>query len=129
MDTLLKEKITGFYLDVVRYSFNYLFDNEIDDLRIYLDTESEKKIITNIQRHCFRKRVKPKEDDNVVVLTLDNDGLSLSYTKGDYDLTFNQYIDLLYNYADKDDLKVTQFVQKRLFKESLDYGFKRIGLK
>ena len=127
MNTKSTQIYAGFFLDVGRYTFDYLFDNDKSEIRILLSSEQEKKIMKTLLSKCSIPT--NGEDSNVVLISIEDYGLSATYVDEEYDLDFKDYIKMLYSYADKDDKKVSEFVEKRLFKESLDYGFRRIGLK
>lgn len=119
--TLLK----GFYLDVSRYSFNYLSDNHLDSLIIKLDSEKERTIFKSLMKNSFN--TDSELENKAVMLYIDVKGTCLKYIDSNEGMSLKEFIDILYRYADREDSSISKLTQKRLFKESLDFGLNSIG--
>ena len=127
MNTKSTNKLAGFFLDIGRYTFDYLFDNDKSKVRILLSNDNEKKVMKTLLERCEIPTSNSLSD--IISISIEDFGLSANYISDEYDMTFTQFIEMLYKYAEKDDQAVKTMVEKRLFKESLDYGFRRIGFK
>ena len=122
MDTK-KMTLDGFYRDVSRYIFNYLYDHQIKSFQVVLDDDKQKKIFKSLVSNCFRQ--KAKFDD---FLTFEFAGYDVYLTTrhSEEQVSFNEFKDILYEYANVEDIKYFNLIRKRPFVEGLDFGFSKL---
>lgn len=119
-----KNLMNGFYLDVARYTFDYLFESRRKSVIISLNDSKEKRIMGRLLEKCFYQNKSSKLD--CVEFTMFELGIKGEYVNKEATLTFVEYVDALMRYARDEDSKVFKYTRKRLFQESLNYGFNRL---
>ena len=123
MNPLHDEKMKGFYLDIARYTFNYLFDLGVFSLSVRCtsqDAKEFKKIF-----HADELKLSNKEEHYISII-LKEDNFSFIEIDECNAISYEEFIACLYRYARKEDDSISLLTQKRLFKESLDYGFSNL---
>lgn len=122
-----QDQLKGFYLDVSRYTYNYLDDSRLDNLVIKLANKDEKRIFKALIKNSFLI-VNEKETD-AVMFDICELGVRVRFIESDKGETYIDFVNMLYHYADTEDSRLVNLTEKRLFRESLDYGFNYLASK
>lgn len=124
MDTLHEQKMKGFFYDVSRYTFNYLFDLGERSFVVRC-TKNDVKELIKIFKIKNLKLTNKKE--YFVRIILRSDIFDFEEAGECESISYEELIAILYRSASKEDDGLSLHTEKRLFKESLDYGFSNIN--
>lgn len=120
------DNLEDFYLDVSRYTFDYLFDNELKSFNIQLYTKLDKRIMSSLFRNSFIP-IKSKRT-NYVSLKITPEGIKGTYVSESESISLDDYIRILFKYAKKEDKKIEHLTQRKLFQNIIRNGFANLGL-
>ena len=94
-------KMKEFYLDINRYTFNLLFDNDLKQIIIAFSDEEETKAMRKLVRNAFFNQ--SKHYTNYVSLNIASLGVEVNYVEASTGMSFKEYEDIMFRYAYKDD--------------------------
>lgn len=118
--------LEGFFIDVQRYTANFLIENTLQRIVIKLDDEVSRKIMRGLLDYSFE--FIPSTEDDFIQISLGSYYLNAQYVEQGGEFTFEDFKKMLYRNAYLDDLDVKETSKKALFKQSLDYGFAYLRL-
>lgn len=119
-----KIDMNGFYLDVARYTFNYLFETRRKSFVISLQTKKEMKAMKLLLKNCFYQRgIFTK---SYVELKMFELGVKGEYVDECKSITFDEYKEILSRYAKSEDFTISSYTRKKLFQDNLNGGFEEI---
>lgn len=119
--------LNEFYLDVSRYTFDYLFDIGKRSFVIELNSKSERKMMSSLFRHAFISEGLKKS--NYLLLKLSQEGIVATYINQKDGISFEEYVGILYSYAKQEDKKIEHLTQSKLFENIIKSGFSTLGLR
>ena len=125
MDHLHIQKMKGFHLDVARYTFNYLFDLGEQSIVVRCNQKEAKelKAIFNANDLLLSNKA-----EYFISITLKFDNFVFLEVDSQKAISYEELKSALYRSASKEDSEISLMTQKRLFKQSLDYGFRNLRL-
>ena len=125
MDHLHIQKMKGFHLDVARYTFNYLFDLGEQSIVVRCNQKEAKelKAIFNANDLLLTNKA-----EYFISITLKFDNFVFLEVDSQKAILYEELRSALYRSASKEDSEISLMTQKRLFKQSLDYGFRNLRL-
>ena len=125
MDHLHIQKMKGFHLDVARYTFNYLFDLGEQSIVVRCNQKEAKelKAIFNADDLLLSNKA-----EYFISITLKFDNFVFLEVDSQKAILYEELRSALYRSASKEDSEISLMTQKRLFKQSLDYGFRNLRL-
>ena len=118
-------KVDEFYLDVARYTFNYLSESDKNSLVVKLCNMNEKRKLDFLIRKVFQ--FAESEPTSSVLIYADKTGLCARYVESDEGESYDDFVNMLYMFADREDSTLTHLTTKRLFTENLRNGSKRLN--
>ena len=116
-----------FYLDLRRYTFDYLFDNEQNQLVIHLETSNDKRIMSSLLKHVFS--VTNDNNSDYLLIKFSIKGLMASFVSEQDSITFIEYLKLVYKYAIEEDKKIEHLTHSKIFENIIKSGFSRLGIR
>ena len=125
MDRLHEQKMKGFHLDVARYTFNYLFDLGEQSIVVRCSSKEarELKALFNIKDLKLIDR-----SEHFISISLKFDNFVFEEVNLQKAMLYKDLKLTLYRFANKEDNDISLMTQKRLFTQSLDYGFRNLRL-
>ena len=117
-------ELKEFYLDIARYTFDYLFENRETSFVIKLSSNKERRRFKAIMDNAFI--FVESNETSCVLIYVDKVGICARYVEGSEGESYDDFVNMLYRFADREDSTLTHVTTKRLFTESLRNGFKYI---
>ena len=115
-----------FYLDVSRYTFDYLFDIGKKSMVVHLNNKLERKVMSTLMKNCFLGFSIKKT--NYVLLRLCSDGIKASYISEKASVSMDEFICILFDYAKMEDKKIEHMTQSKVFTNIISKGFISLGV-
>ncbi len=119
--------LNEFYLDVSRYTFDYLFDIGKRSFIIELNSKNERKMMSSLFRHAFISEGAKRSDH--IMLKMSQEGITASYVDKKDGISFEEYVRILFSYAKQEDKKIEHLTQSKLFENIIESGFSNLGLR
>lgn len=116
-----------FYLDLVRYTFDHLFDTRKKELVIYLETIDEKRIMSSLLKHAFTFKETARGD--YLQINFSSEGLLAQFVSKREAISFSSYVRMLYKYAQEEDKKIEHLTRSKIFENIIKSGFSRLGIR
>lgn len=125
MDQLHEQKMKGFYLDVARYTFNYLFDLGEQSIVVRCSHKEARELKTIFHAN---KLILESRSEHFINIILKYDNFVFEEVESQKAILYEDLKVAIYRIAHKEDKEISLMTQKRLFSQSLDYGFKNLRL-